>query len=362
LNVIRESTRSFSSGHPVGVPRERVDLPMISIVIKALNEEAKIARCIESAIAALSEIQNPSEIVLADSVSVDRTVEIAQRYPIVIVQFRHPSERGCGAAVQLGFQHSRGDFVMLLDGDMALLPGFLPRALEKFAYEPTLAGVAGLVEDTRISNIFDRNRAERGFSNAPRQSAKWLSGGGLYRRAAIVEAGGYAADRNLKAWEEAELGLRLIARGWSLARIDFPSTMHTGHAASTAKLLRSMWRSRRAMADGVLIRRAAGTPWMASVVKLQIHPILVILMWGGAIAVFAIAIAMNRWIWVGWYWAVVVFLLSMFAVHKGSVKKALVSFGIWHFRAAALLMGLREQLVSPTEPIASFDLSLPGPG
>ena len=166
-------------------------LPTISIVIKALNEETKIGRCIESAVAALGELPNPSEIVLADSVSTDRTVEIARRYPVRIVQFQHASERGCGAAVQLGYQHSRGDFVMLLDGDMELLPGFLPFALKKLAREPSLAGVAGLVEDTSIKNAFDRRRVATGAINRPLRAANWLSGGGLYRRDAILDAGGY---------------------------------------------------------------------------------------------------------------------------------------------------------------------------
>ncbi len=179
---------------------------------------------------------------------------------ITIVQFENAAERGCGAAVQLGYQHSRGDFVMLLDGDMQLLPGFLRLALARLDAEPRLAGVAGLVEDTSIVNAFDRRRVNRGPSSRPQRSARWLNGGGLYRRSAIVEAGGYAADRNLKAWEEADLGMRLTAAGWSLERIDFRSTLHTGHAADTSTLLRSMWRSRRAMANGVLIKQSIGKP------------------------------------------------------------------------------------------------------
>lgn len=334
---------------------------MVSIAIKALNEEAKIGRCIESAIAALREIPNPSEVILADSVSTDRTVEIARRYPIKIVQFRHVHERGCGAAVQLGYQHSRGEFVMLLDGDMTLLPGFLPRALAKLAAYPRLAGVAGLMEETSVSNAFDRKRIATGAANRPLQSAPWLNGGGLYRRAAICEAGGYAADRNLKAWEEAELGMRLTGRGWFLERIDFPSTTHTGHSSDTAALLRSMWLKRRPMASGVLIKQALGKPWMLKAVAKLFLPILVILAWVGAIAALTVSAAVGQWGWIAGYWAFAVCLLLLLALYKASLWQALVSVGTWNYLAAGLLLGLLESVTSPTEPIASCDLSSPEP-
>jgi glycosyltransferase involved in cell wall biosynthesis len=338
---------------------EQTELPMVSVAIKALNEEAKIGRCIESALAALREIPNPSEVILADSISTDRTVEIARSYPITIVQFRRVEDRGCGAAVQLGYQHSRGDFVMLLDGDMALLPGFLPRALAKLAAEPRLAGVAGLVEDTSIVNEFDRNRVSKGAWNTPLRPAKWLNGGGLYRRAAIAEAGGYAADRSLKAWEEAELGMRLTACGWSLERIDYPSTLHTGHAASAWHLLRSMWRSRRAMSNGVLLKQAVGKPWMLKAFALLIHPIMVILLWTGAVAALAGSTLSSRWGWTMGYSAVVASCVVVVAVHKRGLKPALTSIGNWHYSAAALLLGLREATTLPTEAIESIVLSPP---
>ncbi len=59
--------------------------PNVSIVIKALNEERHIAAAIESAIAALEGMRGDGEIILADSASTDRTVEIAANYPIKIV-------------------------------------------------------------------------------------------------------------------------------------------------------------------------------------------------------------------------------------------------------------------------------------
>jgi glycosyltransferase involved in cell wall biosynthesis len=69
--------------------------PTVSVIIKALNEERNIARAIESALAALNKVDG--EIILADGGSSDRTVEIASRYPITIVQLTNASDRSCGS-------------------------------------------------------------------------------------------------------------------------------------------------------------------------------------------------------------------------------------------------------------------------
>lgn len=337
-------------------------LPTVSIVIKALDEEAKIAKCIESTVAALGEIENPSEIILADSVSSDGTVEIARHYPVTIVQFERVEDRGCGAAVQLGYQHSKGDFVMLLDGDMEMLPGFLPVALARLDADRTLAGVAGLIEDVAIRNTFDRQRVMSGASNAATRDARLLNGGGLYRRRAISDAGGYAADRNLKAWEEAELGMRLRAKGWALERIDFPAIRHTGHAAGSAELLASRWRSRRAMANGVLLRQAFGTPWILDALALLVHPILILLLWCGALLTAAISVVTSQWIWLAGYAGALVCFVLLVIAHKRSVKYGLISLALWHYMAAALVIGFRERIVPPTEPIRSLKLSSPQGG
>ena len=108
---------NFSKSLPPAICR-------VSVIIKALNEEKRIAAAIESALHAIRTVGG--EVILADSFSTDRTVEIAQAYPIRIVQLAHPEDRRCGVGPQLGYQHSRGEFVYILDGDMEMLDAPLP--------------------------------------------------------------------------------------------------------------------------------------------------------------------------------------------------------------------------------------------
>ena len=64
--------------------KNRVDL---SVVIKSFNEEAHIEECLRSIFAGCAELS--FEVILADARSTDRTVEIAKRFPITVVQLAH---------------------------------------------------------------------------------------------------------------------------------------------------------------------------------------------------------------------------------------------------------------------------------
>ena len=89
--------------------------PRVSLLVKALNEEAKIAACLDAAVREAATVSG--EVILVDSLSTDRTVEIARGFPVRIIQFANATDCGCGAAVQLAYQYARSDFVYVLDGN-----------------------------------------------------------------------------------------------------------------------------------------------------------------------------------------------------------------------------------------------------
>lgn len=323
--------------------------PFLSIVIKTLNEEAKIAGAIESALAVEKEIGQPVEVVVADSVSSDRTVAIACRYPVRVVQFSNPDERGCGAGVQLGFQFARGDHVYFLDGDMQIVAGFMPQALAELAAQPDLAGVGGIVEDTRIHNDFDRIRVNNRAVSAAGE-ARWLEGGGLYRRRAIDAAGCYAADRNLRGYEEAELGMRLRHAGWRLRRLPVKAAAHTGHDLDTLALFRRHWRSRRAMSAGVLLRGTLARPWRADVLRMLVHPLATLAWWLVFLLAAAAGGAARHVLLAAWGGLAALALVGL-AARKRDLRHVLVSVFSWHYGAAAIIVGLFERRTPPDQPI-----------
>src|SRR5436853_3089791 len=206
----------------------------VSVIIKALNEEQHIASAIESAIAALSGIDG--EVILADGGSTDRTVEIARRYPIVIVRLNRTEDRSCGSGAQLGFQHSRGRYLLLMDGDQRLRPGFIPAAMETLRRDPALAGVGGKLFEYGIVNEEYEQRSKRYDPDGRVGFVTRLNSSGLYRRTGI-ESIGYVTDRNLHGAEEFDLGARLPAAGCRLANIDTPIVAHDPDPGRAAPLL-----------------------------------------------------------------------------------------------------------------------------
>lgn len=324
----------------------------ISVIIKALNEEANIARAIESALAAIAPFEG--EVILADSCSSDQTVEIARRYPIKVVQLARSADRCCGAGAQLGFQHSRGEYVHLLDGDMELKPEFLSKAIATLEADATLAGVCGFIREMRAANHEFQRRAqklEKLRLSGIRESTE-LSGGGLYRRAAL-DSVGYMSDRNLHGYEEFDLGVRLRAKGWRLLALPDHASDHYSYEKRTGELLLHRLRSGSMLGQGEMLRAAWAGGYLheaGRIVALRISAAL-LLFWAGVIG--ALLLGMSAWLAAVGAATAMVALLGVLAKRHKSWRSPLNSLMIWHLVAGGLLLGLLRRRVSPREPIPS---------
>lgn len=326
----------------------------ISVIIKALNEERNIRRAIESALAAVEEVGS-GEVILADSVSTDATIEIAKQYPITIVQLANPGERCCGIGAQLGFEVAQGEFVYILDGDMEFVEGFMPAAVAHLEANPELAGVGGHVVEMNLENQEFIGRAERGLSHMQAGRVDRLDMGGLYRRQALEEVG-YFTNRNLSAYEEFELAARLASRGWQLQRLPLESVKHYGHTDESYALLKRRWRSRYAWGVGQLLRESIGTQHLMFVLS-RLHVVrlysLVILWWISVFGLVGVAVAMGS------VFPAVLSLLTfcapfvLMSLKKRSLYGGIYSVVSWQYFSAGLVRGLFEKRkFPPTKPVA----------
>ena len=332
--------------------------PTVSIIIKALNEERHIASAIESALASLGDIDG--EVILADGGSSDRTIEIAQRYPITIVQLNHVDDRSCGSGAQLGFQYSSGRYIYILDGDMQLHDGFVPAALRFLEENPTVAGVGGIIVDCEITNLEYAQRTKRYDPDRATGPVTRLNGSGMYRRSAI-ESIGYLTDRNLHGAEELDLGARLHARGWTLARISLPAVDHHGHTGSAYRLLLRRIVTRNSCAMGELFRAAIGRPHFWFVVQKDHNCFLCFL-----VAAWWATITFTPFVLSGFFAVFVVGILFLLpfasmSLRWRSIRYALYSVAAWNVYALSFLPGFVRSRVSPTSWIDSAILkeSLP---
>ncbi|MBD2096068.1 glycosyltransferase family 2 protein [Trichocoleus sp. FACHB-591] len=94
---------------------------MFSIYILTYNEETEIAACIESAL--LSD-----DVVVVDSLSSDRTVEVAQRYPVRVVQHQFESH-GRQRTWMLQSVPVKHEWVYILEADERMTPELFQECL-----------------------------------------------------------------------------------------------------------------------------------------------------------------------------------------------------------------------------------------
>jgi glycosyltransferase involved in cell wall biosynthesis len=321
--------------------KNRVDL---SVVIKSFNEEAHIEECLRSIFAGCAELS--FEIILADARSTDRTVEIAKRFPITIVQLAHDRNRSCGAGGQLGYQFACGGFILLMDGDMVLNEGFVSAGVAVLDREQDLAAVAGTSEEQSNGLEYRLRRARPdaiGYQEC-------LNGSALYRASAIRSIG-YFTNRNLHCREEWELGKRLSARGWRLRRIPVPAYTHYGHADPPFQFLRNRWATKYVYGYGELIRASRGQPYFWQAVRTARKLLVLISAWLAVVALIATDNIIPGGRWIGCALALLVVLLAI--IRKRGVQAGLYSLCSWNLHAAGLLMGLLRRQQPPTQPIAA---------
>jgi GT2 family glycosyltransferase len=338
------------------------DEVLLCILIKALNEEKNISACLEAAIREASKLGG--DVILVDSISSDRTVEIASTFAVKIVEFENIADRGCGAATQLGYQYAHGEFLYLIDGDMVLLPNFLSMAIEYLQNNPSAGGVGGLIIDLQENTPDDKRRANQYATIKKVISVDHLGGGALYRVSAIRSVG-YIANRWLKACEEADLGFRLKCAGWNLIRLPVPAVTHRGHSESGLGMLQRIWCNRRMHAHGVFLRSALGRPWWWSTVRyvwfVYAAPVIYLAAFSVSLLLFheGVNIVVALFLSTVISWFLVFMILS---ARKNSFTQATLSIVAWHLYPFAAAAGFFHKVNDPQEVIKSRVISDKGRG
>ena len=113
------------------------ELPSVSLVFPAWNEEEYVERAVARALAVLSRISCDFEIVIVDDASTDRTWEILQalaaRHPQLRV-LRHPENRKLGGALRTLFASATKDVVVYSDIDLPFDLDEVERAIRLMQY------------------------------------------------------------------------------------------------------------------------------------------------------------------------------------------------------------------------------------
>ncbi len=106
-------------------------VPLVSVIIPCFNQAHYLSEAIESV---LRQTHPHLEIVVIDDGSSDNTAEVARRYPGV--RLIQQANRGLVEARRVGFESSKGDYLVFLDADDTLLPHALSAGLEVLESDP----------------------------------------------------------------------------------------------------------------------------------------------------------------------------------------------------------------------------------
>lgn len=111
----------------------------VSIVILTKNEEPFIASVLQSVFQQV--LSGAFEVIVIDSGSKDKTIDIVKQYPIRLIQIP-PLDFGHGRTRNLGVNNSQGDYIVFLNGDATPNNEYwLSYLLEPFSLYRKVAGV-----------------------------------------------------------------------------------------------------------------------------------------------------------------------------------------------------------------------------
>jgi GT2 family glycosyltransferase len=273
------------------------DAPDIGLVAIGRNEGERLKRCLASIPAGMP-------VVYVDSASTDGSAEAARAAgaTVLALDLSRPftAARARAEGVELlTADHPDLRFVMFLDGDCELEPGWLDRAKAFLTDNPDFAAVCGRRRERFPDASFYNRIADREW-DTPVGEAAACGGDAMFRIDAYRAVGGF--DPAMIAGEEPELCTRLRGAGWRIMRLDAPMTIHDADMHRFGQWWRrglrsgfgfaQAWRTTRRRKAGALYGRelAKAMLWgfalpLASIAgAVLIHP-AVILVWPAIVVV-----------------------------------------------------------------------------
>lgn len=223
--------------------------PLVSIITVNYNQSQVTCELIES----LNKISYPSfEIIVIDNASPDDEPGIIkQRFPnIVFVQ--NPINYGFAAGNNFGLMRAKGKYVLLLNNDIEVPPGFLEPLVDKLENNPDIGAVSPLIKFfyapdtiqyagyTPINYVTMRNHAigyrqiDKGQFDSDSDTA-YAHGAAMLVPIEVVKKVGLMSYIFFLYYEEADWCARIKQAGYRIFFVHNSSVLHK-ESVSTGKM------------------------------------------------------------------------------------------------------------------------------
>ncbi len=224
----------------------------LAVILITKNQAWNIRRLIESVRQATRSL--PSyELVLVDSASTDKTMQLARQSSIRIIQIGAEQRVTPAAGRYLGYQATSSELILFLDGDMELCDGWLEKALRTVQSQPNVAVVTGTRVDLPRTATPDHTiiRNLETFCEVPKSG-----GAALFRRSVLESVGTF--NPFLYSDEEPELCLRIRHAGHRILRLDHPIAYHYSEPNGTIRTKIERWKRNLYLGAGQNLRYHLG--------------------------------------------------------------------------------------------------------
>jgi glycosyltransferase involved in cell wall biosynthesis len=295
----------------------------LSVVLISKNQEWNIARLIESVLERTSCVPS-REIVLVDSASTDRTIDIALDYSIDILRLRADQRLTPAAGRYVGYKYTSGDLVLFLDGDMELCNGWLEEALAVMQSRPDVAVVTGPWIDLPLTALpsdkvsFHQERYDHAGEKASR-----LGGAAMYRRAVLKQVGTF--NPWLYSDEEPELCLRIRYVGYRVFGLECSVAYHYSDSSRALSTLVARWRRNLYLGFGQSIRYHFGGALLWPYLRERGYALVPALGLAVGLVAFLWSLVGGDWTWFRLWVLLVVAMVGGHACRNRSLYRAIYS-------------------------------------
>ena len=204
-------------------------MSMVSIIIRAHNEEQHIGRLLEGI---LKQTARDFEVILVDSGSDDATVAIARHYPVRVLSLR-PEDFTFGRSLNLGCSRATGESIVIASAHVyPVYPDWTEQLLRPFA-DPGVALVYGKQRGTALSRFSEAQVLSKWFPEASiaRQSHPFCNNANAAIRRSLWLQHPY--DEDLPGLEDLAWASWAIGQGFYLAYSAEAEVIHVHNETPT---------------------------------------------------------------------------------------------------------------------------------
>lgn len=222
----------------------------VSVVIPTYNGLQLLKETLPFTIKALRNIED-HEIIIVDDCSQDNTVAvISGDFPFVKI-FANDSNLGFARTANHGMREATKDLVLFLNNDIKLSEDYFEDQLDCFQ-DDQVFGIMGMIKDEKtnivlegckrpfmsLTEIHYEDVVFDNFNNKERLPTLYLSGGNaLVFRKKLIELGGFSFLYEPFYYEDVDLSVRALLKGWKLLFQPASICLHK-HSATIGKIFK----------------------------------------------------------------------------------------------------------------------------